>query len=912
MNNKKVFFTYYKNEAGEIKLSRVCMYDPNTNKATQEKFDMEKHGDIFREFVSKNNMQGDTLVSELEENGLFDETMLTSEKLQNYISKEDAFTIETEKQDTEDHAESDEQTTEEVKDEDLDNELDNETTEFDSEDEYVEDDSKENKTGKRVLAGILAAGAVVGALSLLHSCENEQIVDETQNQTLEDLLNQMSEEQRAFFESSFKAVETFNNNAVKDGNFALDKDNSTLHMTVDEGIALNIIMNNYSSDDLYDIFGTVGYDATNIMNLARSAYGKLSTYYMNAKEASGLSQLINDEASREFFEKHENAVIEFNNNPSVELADEVIKGMYSDYTYNGANGEYAKINNDGVAWFATTPVFGYELANRNVPEFLKTTDGLLLNQVTTNELLTGINEEVDVDIMDELDNKSLCAAVTAQTKDKISALTMKQNIASTIIETNAKDELVEGLRESGNISLANKVLSSDMTPELLKEVSQVNSKANELVDEYNSRVSSLKEKEAKIVAVTRLAQEKYNSKEEIDIADLVNNRFRSPLVVEKVPVVDTTPGVTTEEEKKEQLREDLYVGEDEKGTPVYDGDKLNELPQEEKEEFIKDNGVIVNQETTVIEEEKVEFEELTPVEQEKVVDMEAVLREIETLKNDLIVKGVDDAIDYTETVGAYRYNGRIVIPFNGQELDTSDMTLFNIAAYDAAFGTSGIDDNQIQSRINRDAEKVVNELNSLSNDAKEYLEEKYGSNWREDFIEESYKYGYTEQIKGSLAEAVKLGAQIRQTAEEEYNKAQEALNNQNQFNNNDVVEPDIDVPGSYVPDNNDWTSDNNNNNNDNNNNDNNDYDPNLDPNYKMEDEQPYVPNIEIETPGVYVDETENSNANDFNFEEKYSAPAANPYVPNFSFETPGYYIDDAVLDDAFSKVIGEGNNGKTK
>lgn len=832
MDNKKVFFTYIKDEHGKISLNRVCMYDTNSRKIDAEYFDSEKHSELFKRFLSNGNISGETLVSELEEKGLFNEVYITREKLRDYVLSENSFEI------SQQPKENIPAITE-VEEEKSTNGEQVENSEFDDEDEYVEEESKDNTVGKRVLAGFLAAGAVVGTLTLLHSCNQELIADETKDQTLEDLLNQMTPEQKAFFESSFKAVDTFNENATKEGNFALEKDSSKLYMTVDEGIALNIIMNNYSSDDLYDIFGTVEFDTTNLMNLARSAYGKLSTYYMNAKEVSGLSQMINDVTSREFFENHENVVIDFNNNPSIELADNVIKGMYKDYTYNGANGEYAKINNDGVAWLATSPAFGYELANRNISEFLKTTDGLSLNEVTTSDLLTGINEEINLDIMDELDNKSLCAAVTSQTKDKVDALTMRQNIASTIIETNAKDELIEGLRENGNISLANKVLTSDITPELIKEISESNSKNNELVNDYKSRLNSLEEKEAKIMAVLNLAQEKYNSKEEIDIADLVNNRFRSPLVLEKQPIVDTTPGVTTEEEKKEQLREDLYVGGDKNGTPVYDGDKLNELPKEEKEQFIKDNGFVVEKETEVVKQEKVELEDLTPEEQKQVIDEEAVLREIESVKNDLITRGVYDAIDYTESNG-HHYNGTIFNPYNEEVIDTSDMSLFNLVAYDAAFGNGSIDNSQLQDGAN--VNTVKNELDSLSSDAKDYLRDKYGSNWAESLIQESYMYGYTNQIESSLSQARSLGVQIRQDAEAAYRKAQEGVDKKNGENSSNEIE----TPGIYVP--NDNVDSNNN------------YDPNLDPNYGMEDEQPYTPSFTIETPGYYVNDSDLENA----------------------------------------------------
>ena len=42
----------------------------------------------------------------------------------------------------------------------------------------------------------------------------------------------------------------------------------------------------------------------------------------------------------------------------------------------------------------------------------------------------------------------------------------------------------------------------------------------------------------------------------------------------------------------------------------------------------------------------------------------------------------------------------------------------------------------------------------------------YGSNWREQLINETYKDGYAKQVDGSLKEARVMGEQLRKTAEE--------------------------------------------------------------------------------------------------------------------------------------------------
>lgn len=875
MDNKKLYFGYKKDKEGKITITKIGTIENGTYHV--ENFVPEIHGDLFIDFLKKNDINGEVSAEELAEKGIFDEVNSTEEEIAKYIGDiNNVEEVGSEKTETETETNKKEEETNETssildvfdEDDEYKDDLEERNTDFDDDDEYVDDnDKKDSKIGKRILAGALAAGAVAGGLALFHSCKEEQIIEEGKDKTMEDLLKEMTPEQQTFFKSSFDAVEAFNSNATRVGNFKLDKDTSALHMNVDEAIALNIILNDYSSDDLYEIFGTVEFDATNVMNLARSAYSKLSTYYMNAKEPSGLSAMINDESAREFFEKHENAVIEFNNSPSNELSDKVVKGLYYDYVVNGATGEYTKINNDGVAWLSTSAGFGFELANRNVEEFLRINNvseeeiskyndaaasiGLSLNEITTSEILTGINEKIDIDIMDDIDNKSLCASVTSQTRDKIDSLTLKQQIASTIIETNAKDELIEGLRESGNISLANKVLASEITPSLLEEISEFNSVTNELVVEYNSRISSLNNKEAKLMSLLNIAKENYNIKEEVDIASLVNNRFRSPLVVEKEPVVDTTPDVTTEEEKKEQLKEDLYVGEDEKGTPVYDGDKLNELPKEEKEQFIKDNGVVIDKQENVVSEVPVEEEDLTPEEVQQVVSEEAILTELEGLRNHLKEQGVRDGNIYTEEEGTYKYSDEIVIEWNSQKIDTENLTLAKIAQMAYAYENVeiSVEDEQIQKRMDNDASKVQSEIDSLSNEAKDYLEDKYGSDWKEDFMDESYIDGYTGTVESTLKTAKEQGLILREETEKMYSELSQYFEKKNEVV--EVKKPTnkpITVVGpgvSYVPSVRP------------NQNKNDGYDPNLDPNYGMADEIPYAPKIaEVNATGYYVSDSQ--------------------------------------------------------
>jgi len=815
MENIKVYFTYGKDENNQTQIKTVGFIDADGN-LTEVYFDILKHKELWEDFNAQKliHIHGVVTISELEKIGLFDEEALTDEKLEKYNNSDDAYvpTIEIS------HIPP--------------------VSEFDDPDDYVEEEKPKSQVGKRIAAGVLAGGAVIGALTLFHSCQKVEDNDKTtQDLTVEDLLNQMTEEQQKFFRASLNAAKNFNANAENEEVFAKVTDRSTLYLTVDETVALNILLNNYSADELYNVFGTLEFNSANVMELARSAYGKLSTYYMNAKAPSGIADMINDQNAREFFMRHENAIIEFNNEPSLELADKVINGLYSDYVQNGINGEYASIQNNGVAWFATSTAFAYELANRNVPEFLTSMNGIPLNQVTSNELL---GNDPEIDIMDDINNKSLCAASAKELDNAIDTLSIRQQVALSVTETNAKDYLVEGIKDIGHLSLANKVLTSKISDELLKEVSSKSAKANDLVRDYKKMLESLAKTEYDVTNLMEAAKKEMGLNAEIDIANLVNNRFRSPLVLEKEPTIDETPGVTTEEEKIDQIVDDLYVGTDEIGDPVYDGDKFEELPPEIKDGVAEEIGTIVD----VTENQKVEVEldEMTSEEVEQVISEEEILKELEAERNRLTVQGAMEANEFTEEKGAYTYDGDIVIDLTGQKIDTTDETLATIAQMAYAYENDVItsDDEQITSRMASDAS---DEVIDLSSDAIEYLKNKYGDNWESIFMDESYEEGYIASIDGTLDEAQVQGKILREETERLYYEALEKFNGSQtteepEYTEPEYNEPEIETPGTYFPEEAETTDT---------------YDPNLDPNYSMPGEQPYIPKVSIEIPGTYTD-----------------------------------------------------------
>lgn len=183
--------------------------------------------------------------------------------------------------------------------------------------------------------------------------------------------------QKEFALDSMTLVNKFHEMTHKNDNFRLNEDKDVyLDLTWDEAVALNLVLNNYSQEQINDIFGDYELNATTIENNVKSAYNKLSIYYMNAIEPSGLGDLIKNDSDRDFFLKQERAILEFNKNPNQETANEVHRALYYGYVNPGATSPYTSQYKDlkdqsltrrAVSFMSLTPHYGFLHRNWSTP-----------------------------------------------------------------------------------------------------------------------------------------------------------------------------------------------------------------------------------------------------------------------------------------------------------------------------------------------------------------------------------------------------------------------------------------------------------------------------------------------------------------------------------------------------------------
>lgn len=246
-----------------------------------------------------------------------------------------------------------------------------------------------------VAAGVLGATGIAAAVTSCNKNTNKNKNEESTSKSFESLMNSMKkdDERRVFAENVFSVTEALNSKALDKDVFALEEDGeATLHFTYDEVAAAKLVLNNYTSEEMYKIFGTDEIDTNDIMVKYQSFTTKMSLYAMNGKAPSGVASLISNEANRTWFEKIENSIVEFNKAPNSTNADKVIRTFA--YFYNhGINGSDGIENDETtlscVKNLAFNMIRGYRDANgeKDYQQYLvvSTEPGSFDDQYRTNK-----------------------------------------------------------------------------------------------------------------------------------------------------------------------------------------------------------------------------------------------------------------------------------------------------------------------------------------------------------------------------------------------------------------------------------------------------------------------------------------------------------------------------------------------
>ncbi len=702
-----------------------------------------------------------------------------------------------------------------------------------------------NNTGKKIIAGVLAAGALFGAgyqVYQMIQTEKNQDIDNNEDKdidfntaTFDELMDSMEDDdvRKIASQKAMALVETFHESTHKDNNFRLVEDGETyLDLSFEEALVLTTFASYSEPEDLHAIFGTYNITSTEAQDILESARTKLITYYMNAKEPSGIADLFANEEDRVFFQNLESSVITFNSNHAHDdnaeemeearaTSDHIIRTVYYNYILDGAAnsaevGSLAKLLAFDAVYgglnltesasvehtqFLTFEGMGVEAETRyyvenilklnydDLTEEEKTTyraniieSGTeLVRLLSTGETMTEDNStkeelEASVSLTNLVDKMGICNAVNAEITEIMQALDNReaqQESAKSLQITTVNNTISATLRANGLDDLADQVDASLTTPlsqELLNQIRAASGDAAEAVENYENKMATINDEnrptmEQIIAAANRQTAllENYAGSMD-DVATLVNNRRHV-------------------EEYHYTADENGYIGEDENGIPIFDSSVLDDKTKEEIDEFIKDNGVIIDEKTEEKTEEVTE-DELTEEEKEEVEDQKDEIRAQIEIEN----TAGQGQISANQYANSSQYNfaiSSVTNPHNGEVYDISGMTFANAINYITAYAENpnayipSAEDSQIQNAAEVAAENYLNGISAEDQDA---IATAMGTSWANarEQLKDSFISGYTTQIEVEISTAISVGQQQKKDAAEAAAKLQEEIDKLNE------------------------------------------------------------------------------------------------------------------------------------
>ena len=166
--------------------------------------------------------------------------------------------------------------------------------------------------------------------------------------------------QKEFLNDTARLITKFHEQTHKENNFRLEEDDEDyLDLTLDEVISLNIMLNDYSEEEMTEIFGSYKLDSQKIDSSIKSLYDKLIVYYMNAKEKSYISDIIKDEEKKKIFEDIEEKVLRFNQDTNKKNNNEIKKDKFYQYITRGSSEDY--YYDDFILFISRAPFMGFML-----------------------------------------------------------------------------------------------------------------------------------------------------------------------------------------------------------------------------------------------------------------------------------------------------------------------------------------------------------------------------------------------------------------------------------------------------------------------------------------------------------------------------------------------------------------------
>lgn len=171
-----------------------------------------------------------------------------------------------------------------------------------------------------------------------------------------------TEAQKKFYNKIENFIIKFHEQTHKENNFRIAEDGEHyLDLSIWEVACLDLLLNDYSKEELSEIWGNITVDEKSLTEVTQTALVKIITYYTNAKEKSGVAELIEDKEKKAAFEKQEEKVLAVNKNASEENLNAIIDSPEYQEVYLSNNTNLEKM--DLASFISTIPLVSFTIAN---------------------------------------------------------------------------------------------------------------------------------------------------------------------------------------------------------------------------------------------------------------------------------------------------------------------------------------------------------------------------------------------------------------------------------------------------------------------------------------------------------------------------------------------------------------------
>lgn len=614
--------------------------------------------------------------------------------------------------------------------------------------------SSKGKTVAKVVGATAALAGAIGGIAVGCSKIADKEDDKETNidfdtASFDELMNILSESsyERKFSQNVYDVMEKLNTRMKSEGIFKLDIDkDNVLQFTVDEIIAAKLALNDFTDDQLKEIFGLYNLDSDVVLSNYESFTSKMKVFAMNGKSSSSVSELIENEENRRWFELVESSITTFNSNLTNENSDKVIKTFAYFYTH-GINGVDNIENNmatlNCIKNLALNMVVGYSDANANTDykKYLTVSSqpGEFDSKYVTNKM-SQVQKGEQLSKYIDITENGVCtiSVVSDHLKDIDSRLSEMRRSTINI----AKQELDSVLCNEGYSNLS--VLYGTLDEEAIRNTK--NKKCIEALDRYIS-----------------ITTEKY-------IQNPTFEQISKAIVRDLGPYKEiSNKTLYTTEELKDYLitlvnnrhrGSELLNSKRGSGTDI-SREEFNSMNKNEQKNYIKNNGTVTGTKTETKTEE-VKKDDLTPSERKDAEDQEKEQEKI----------FVNDGKEYKADAAKAAKQG---------QLDANDYCLSTKLGDRVIIAHRNGQNVSYNTYINESASAMNKSLSSY--------------NYKDSKEVEAYKAAWNSEIKDRVDYALEVAKEEDRIKEKAQREIDELNKNQNSkpsdSNNNNNSTPDV-------------------------------------------------------------------------------------------------------------------------